>query len=196
MFGFCGSFGILAGRCRSSRCRALPSRPNAMRDVPARSSTRMSFTSVSALPSKRPRAMRDRPALLVERLGVRQIDEPVLRELRMERDVHVAMHGSGQSRLSGPVRCRRAGDRLRIEHAVSNHPQAAGALGDEHGAVRKKRQRPRIFERAGHRGHANALTLAGVELDRLCGQLVAGKPRRRDRNAAAGTRTFCWPARA
>ena len=55
----------------------------------------------------------------------------------------------------------------------------------EHRAVRRKeRQRPRIFERARHRGHANALTLTGVELDRLRRQLVTGKPRRRDRNAA------------
>ena len=74
----------------------MPSRPNAMRDVPARSSTKMSLTSVSALPSKRPRAMR--PSCASRRAAwCRKIHEPVLRELRMERDVHVAVHGSGQT---------------------------------------------------------------------------------------------------
>ena len=66
---------------------------------------------------------------------------------------------------------------------MPNDPQAAGALGDQHRAVGEKRQRPRVFERAGDGGHADALPLSGVELDRLRRQLVACETRRRDGNA-------------
>ena len=112
--------------------KSMPSRPNAMRDVPAASSDEDVPDVGERLPSKRPRAMRHRPALLVERLRVGEIDELVLGKLRMERDVHVAVNGAGQAGLAGPVGRRAAGDRLRIEHAVADDPQLAGALGDQH----------------------------------------------------------------
>jgi hypothetical protein len=47
--GFCGSAVV--------DMKSVPSRPNAMRDVPAASATKMSRTPVSARPSHVPRAI-------------------------------------------------------------------------------------------------------------------------------------------
>ena len=79
-----------------------------MREVPAAIEHEDVFDLGQRLAVEAPSRNADGPALLVERLGVREIDETVLCELRMERDVHVAVHGSWQSRLASPVRRRRA----------------------------------------------------------------------------------------
>ena len=88
--------------------------------------------------------------------------------------------GAGEPRFTSPVRRWCTCDRLRIEHAVSNHSQAAGSFGHEHRAIGKKCQAPWEFECTRHGGHANALPFPGVELHRLLRQLATGQPARRD----------------
>ena len=126
----------------------------------------------------------DRAALVVERFRVPEIQEFVLGKLWMERDVHVAVHGTRQSGLTGEVACRSAGYRLGIEHAVAHHAQLTGAFGDEHRAVGCERDRPREFQCLRHHHDADALTLAGVELHRLVRQRPVGEASRCDRDAS------------
>ncbi len=102
----------------------------------------------------------------------------------MECNVHVTMDGARQARFASPVRRWRACDRLRIEYAVSNHPQAPGPFGHEHRAIGKKRQAPRELERPCDGGDADALALSGVELHRLCRQLVTRQAARRGGDSA------------
>jgi hypothetical protein len=66
---------------------------------------------------------------------IRQVQQMVLRELRVERDVEQAF-------LTGRMHARCAGDRPPLHDAVVNAPQAAVALGDEHVAVRQKCKTP------------------------------------------------------
>jgi hypothetical protein len=111
-------------------------------------------------------------------------DEAVRGELRVERQVHVAVHRAG---LAGDaeVACdRSAGNRLRVERAAVNQAQPAFPLGHEHVAVRQKRDAPRKRERLGDDGDANALMFGGVVHDRSRRQLLAPQPGRRDRDAA------------
>jgi hypothetical protein len=64
-----------------------------------------------------------------------QIDEAVAREIRMQDDVHQSLQPAGAD-------LGHAGDRLRIEHAVTDDSQIADALGDQHVAVRQECDRP------------------------------------------------------
>src|SRR5262245_58047499 len=88
----------------------------------------------------------DGAALLVERFRVGEIQELVLGELWMQCDVHVAVNGAGQTRLTGEVALWSAGNRVRIEHAIAHDAEIPGALGDEQGAVRRERKRPRELQ--------------------------------------------------
>ena len=75
------------------------------------------------------------------RFRIRQEDLSGFGEIRIERDVEQAALAFG---LDG----RNAGDRLGLECAHFDQAQAAGALGDEDGAVGQKGQRPGVFEAA------------------------------------------------
>ena len=83
------------------------------------------------------------------RLRVGEVDQPVLRELRMQRHVQHAAEAGGEHR-------RQRADRRRIEDAVPDCPQAARALGDEDGAVRQKRDAPRMIEAFRQHRHVEA----------------------------------------
>jgi len=84
----------------------------------------------------------------VTRLGIGQIYEPVLRKLRMHGDVE-------ESDEKGRPHCRDSGDRLRIEHTVTNDPKPTGALGDEHVAIGKKGDAPRMRKTSRDNRHTN-----------------------------------------
>jgi hypothetical protein len=59
---------------------------------------------------------------------VREIDEFVLGESRVERDIQQARESLSRDR-------RKSGDQLGIEHAVANDPKTAGPFGDENVAI-------------------------------------------------------------
>ena len=154
----------------------------------------MSLTSVSALPSNLRARDADRAALLVEWLRVREVEVSVLRELRMERDLHVAVHGARQAGLAGEVRRRAAGYRLRVELAVADDSQLAGALGHEHRAVRvEKRESPGELQSRRHDHDANALALGRCRTPSAC----PGAGRLARPLGATGippwNGTVCWP---
>ena len=75
--------------------KSVPSRPNAMRDVPGeiRDEDVANLGERLAVPPSA--GNRDRPPLLVERLGVGEIDEPVLGKSRVEGDIHEAVNRPG-----------------------------------------------------------------------------------------------------
>ena len=127
---------------------------------------------------------RDRsgPFSSVQRLGVSEVEEVILREVRMERDVHISVHRARPARFSGPIRCRSAGDGLRIEHTLANNPQSPGALGHQHASVRKKRGAPGIFKRLRDHHNADLLSFRRIEFHRMIRQRTMGKTGWRDRN--------------
>ena len=118
----------------------------------------------------------------IQRLGVGEIHEMILGKTRMERDVHVAVDGARIARFAGPIGGRSAGDGLRIENAVADDAQAAGALGDQHVAIGKKRQAPGIFERLGDHDDADVLAFGGVENHGVIGQRTRCEAGGRNRN--------------
>jgi hypothetical protein len=97
-------------------------------------------------------------SLVTETFDVAQIDQTVVGELRMEND----LQQSGQNRA---VDSRNAGDRLRVQNAPTDDPQAARIpLGDQNVAVREKREAPRMRQ-AFHDRHAD-LRLGGLDEER------------------------------
>ena len=95
----------------------------------------MSLTSLSDVPSKTARASAVADRLFSPRLRVAQIDDPVLGEPRMQRDIEkTGKHPREHT--------RRSGDRSGIELSVANDAQPALALGDQHAAVRQEREAP------------------------------------------------------
>ena len=81
---------------------------------------------------------------------IRQVDEAVLREAGMQRNLE-------QAALPHGVNLRDPGDRLRIERSVAHDSQAADLLGHEHVAVRQERQAPWKRESSHDGHHANRL---------------------------------------
>ena len=144
------------------------------------SETKMSSTSVKVFaPSKRPRASTCVPAtprkhrhvLARVWLQVREVDQPVLSELRMHRHVPQA-----QPAAEAVVHLRHSADGFGIEHAGANDAQAARALGDQDVAVRQEVQ-GRRSEEALDRDDAKAL-VAEAQYLRLVGQRVGADPLR------------------
>ena len=66
------------------------------------------------------------------------------------------------TRTAGPP-----GNGLRIEHAIANDPQAPFLLRDQHRAVRKEGQAPRIHQAASDRDDADPHDFGGVVFDGL-----------------------------
>ena len=98
----------------------------------------------------------------VERLGVADIDGAVAVEVRVQRQIR-----AGQPRPEGH---RRAGHRLRIDHAVAHGLDGAAAFGHEDRVVRHECHAPRIPEAARVDAHANGLPLSGLVAHRRVGQ--------------------------
>ena len=116
----------------------------------------------------RPLPVRQRSAVRSARrlrLVIREVDQLVLGEPRMEREVH-------QAGEPGRLHLRQAGDRRRIEHAVADDAQASGALGDEDAAVGQKRHAPRLVEALGD-DEPNLVLDGRVHHDRSVGQAAA-----------------------
>ena len=156
----------------------MPSRPNAIGVGPpspgSATNTSLSVGERAAGPAR----ARDgeRRAVVAERLRVAQIQRLVLRELRMQRDVHVAVHGARQARRARGERRRAAGDGIRVELAVAHHAQLAVALRDQHRAVGQERQRERKRQRFREHRDADVLAFAGRVVERPVGERLVGKP--------------------
>ena len=133
---------------------AVPDRPRDGHRRPRRSATTTS--------SCRGGGWRRGAGRRVERLGVADIDDAVALEVRVQRQVR-----AGQPRPDGH---RRAGHRLRIDHAVSHGLDGAAAFGHEDRVVRHERHAPRILEAARVDAHANGLPLGGLVAHRRVGQ--------------------------
>ena len=65
----------------------------------------------------------------LQRLRVCQVDQMVLRELRMERNIH-------QSGEALRAHSRNARNGLGVQHTIPDEPQLSSALGHEHRAIR------------------------------------------------------------
>ncbi len=100
------------------------------------------------------------------RLVVGEIDQLVLSEAGMQRDVH-------QAREAGRLDGRQSGDVLRIEDTVADDSQTTRTLGHENAAIGQKRHGKRLVEALG-RDDANLVNDAGVFED-----WTIGKRRRR-----------------
>ncbi len=133
------------------------------------SATKMSRTSVSALPSQVPRRIEllaigpSRPVHALRRahrLVVRDVDPLVLREVRVQRDVHQSGHRAERRD------CRRAGDWIRIELAVADDTKASLFFGDENRTVWQKCDAPRMNEALRDDDRAKAALLVAVERKR------------------------------
>src|SRR5690606_7023699 len=86
---------------------------------------------------------RGRRPPVVAGLGVAQVDEAVLLEVRVDRDVQEPALAPGPD-------LGRTLDRLRIERAVTDDAQPARALGDEDLAARQERHPPGVLEPLDH----------------------------------------------
>ena len=127
-------------------------------------------------------------------LRVREIDELVAAEVRVQNDV-------GKPADDGRANGRHTGDRRRIEHAVAHDAQPARAFRHEHVAVRQERHAPRMIEVLGDDRDVNA-ALLGREVPRAVAESrclrAAAAGRRRSRaapqpagGAAAGAAGAC-----
>ena len=125
---------------------------------------------------------------LVARLRVGQVEELVLRELRMREHFE-------QAALTDRPDLGRPGDCLRVERALANHPQPSWLLGDEHVAVRQKREAPRILEPLDdrHRAHlrTDGVDFAGGVREGQRGEARKSSGRRR---ATPSSRRCAGPA--
>ena len=74
----------------------------------------------------------------------------------MQRNVHEAAVAVGPDR-------RQAGDGQWVQHSVPNEAKATGAFGDQHAAVGKERDRPRMREPLRHDADANLVLLGRVD---------------------------------
>ena len=92
------------------------------------------------------RSRHARSILLIGTVGIGQINDAVLREVRVKNDVE-------QPGLTARVHFRNAHDRLWLQLAVLDQPQAARPLRHQDSAVRQKRKRPRVVEPGRDLGH-------------------------------------------
>ena len=91
-------------------------------------------------------------AIALGRIG--QVDQPVRRELGIERDVE-------QPALAAGVNRRHALDRRGNQLPLAHDAQATGSLRDEDARVRQKRHAPRVLEPADHRDQLERRLLRG-----------------------------------
>jgi hypothetical protein len=80
----------------------------------------------------------------VARLGIAPVDEPVRREVRVERDVE-------QPALPARVHRRQSRDGLGKRSVGRNDAQATWSLGHQHFPVRQERESPGVLQSLGHR---------------------------------------------
>ena len=99
------------------------------------------------------------------RLRVGQVDQAVLDELRMQRDIEQAAESRCQHLRHRP-------DRRRVQHAVLDLAQPPRALGDEHAPIGKERDAPRAIDALGDEGDFHATAAAGGELPRSRAECV------------------------
>ena len=109
-----------------------------------------------------------------KRLRVRDVDQTVRRELRMQRHVERAAKARCQHRRQWTEWCR-------VEHAIANDPQTARPFGDEHAAVGHERNAPRMIESLDRR-HVDADAAARAQIPRPGAERV-------DRRRSASTRS-------
>jgi len=97
-------------------------------------------------------------------LRVREVDQAILREVRVQRDVHQAAETNcpylGQT-----------GDRRGIEHAFANYAQPSAALRYQHVAAGNKCESPGMIEPFRHNGDAD-VGLFGFEIPRTLAQRI------------------------
>ena len=120
---------------------------------------------------------RQRRALLAG-LRIRDVDEPVLREVGMDGDEVqrvVALSGGAACCPAAEPRCRRRPHRLRRQHAVADDAQRAASLGHQDRVRIGEGEAPRVEQSRGHRHHAN---LAALHVEDLRAR-VARRGRRR-----------------
>jgi hypothetical protein len=111
-----------------------------------------------------PASDRERAALRTS-FGIRDVDEVVLRELRMDDDrVQTVCSGFGRCRCSRTRRWRRRRRHgrsfphwLRIEYAVADDTQTSRAFGDQYVPVGQKGDAPRVNQPGRNRDDANLL---------------------------------------
>src|SRR4030095_44491 len=99
------------------------------------------------------------------RLGVREIDQPVLCEARMERDVE-------QTAKASREHLGQRSDRRRVEHAVLDLTQSSWALCDKHAAIREEGDAPRMIESLGDDRDVNTRASAGGKMPRPGGTRI------------------------
>src|SRR5262249_7473708 len=92
------------------------------------------------------------------RLVVRKVDQLVLGEPRMQRDIHE----TGQALR---LYLRQAGDGIWVEHAVADNPQTSGTFSYENAAIRKKCHTPRLIESLDH-GQTDLMLNRRIKNDR------------------------------
>src|SRR5439155_26409555 len=102
------------------------------------------------------------------RFCVGEIDEPVLRELRMQRNIH-------QSAIAIGSHLRHARDWLRIQRSVAENTQPSSPLRDQHSSIGKERDRPRMRQASRQNRDSNLVLLRRIQYERACAQ-------RRNRN--------------
>src|SRR6266581_1179273 len=102
------------------------------------------------------------------RFCVREIDEPVLREFRMQRNIH-------QSAIAIGSHLRHARDWLRIQGSVAENTQPSSPLCDQHSSIGKERDRPRMRQASRQNRDSNLVLLRRIQYERACAQ-------RRNRN--------------
>ncbi len=165
----------------------MPSRPNAIGVGPLSpgSATKTSLISLSAVPVHLRARDGERRAVVAERFRVAQEERLVLRELRMQRDIHVAVHGARKPDVpvendAGPP-ATGFGSSL-PSRITRNLPSRCVTSIVPSG---KKRQRERI--RQGFRQHrdANVLSFAGRIIEWPVAERFVGKPAWRHGNAHA-----------
>ena len=93
---------------------------------------------------------------VLDGLGVGEVDQPIVGEPRMERDVHEAA-------VAVRPHAGHAGDRRRIEDAVADDADPAGPFGDQHAPVRQEGDGPRVRETPGDDAHADLVLFGGIE---------------------------------
>ena len=93
---------------------------------------------------------RGRRQSVFTRLRVRQVEQVILGEFRMEHDVEQAAQRQG-------FHGGHAGDWLGIEHAVLDQAKPSRTLGDQHAPIGQEREAPRIDEILRDQAHADAV---------------------------------------
>ena len=96
----------------------------------------------------------------------------------MQGDVH-------QAAQALRLHCRNARNGRRVQHAIADHAQPTGTLGDQHRAVGQERQAPRVDQALGHHRHADPVLFGGVERPRTVADRLARDPDRLPRCAPA-----------